>query len=300
VKHLTALSDQRYILYGVALIESLEKSTIPWTLHYYCIDDLTYRYISMLRNPRVIAYRPEVLVNGPIRFPIHPNRLRLNRIKVEDPRYFCWALASVFTDYIMNHVQCDSVTYIDSDVYFHRDIKSLFDAFGEKDVGIFQHRHYMDPDHNYGDGRYNVGVVYFKASEKGKSLLAWWADAVLYHRYPEYATCGDQKYLEYFPKVCSPSEIFIDGDIGHGASWQWEVYDLSKLKDRIVIWRGKEQELIFTHFSKFQYNLNGRGYESSWYKPGHIIFSTPDLHELHLEYVDALIRSSAKLGGIHR
>lgn len=300
MKHLTALSDQNYILYGVALIESLEKSTIPWTLHYYCIDDLTYRYITMLRNPRVVAYRPEVLTTSTVRLPMATPQNRLNRLKVQDPRYFCWALASVFTEFIMNRVTCDSVTYIDSDIYFHRDIKTLFDAFGAADVGIFRHRHFMDPAMDYGDGRYNVGVVYFKASAKGKRLLSWWADAVLYQRYPEYASCGDQKYLEFFPKACSPSEIFIDGDIGHGASWQWEVYDLSKLKDKIVIWNGREQELVFTHFSKFKYNLNDRSFASSWYKPEHVIYSTPDLYDLHLEYVDALIRSSAKLGGIHR
>ena len=47
MKHLTALSDQKYILYGVALIESLEKSTIPWTLHYYCMDEKTYQCICL-------------------------------------------------------------------------------------------------------------------------------------------------------------------------------------------------------------------------------------------------------------
>ena len=299
MKHLTALSDQNYILYGVALIESLEKATIPWTLHYYCIDDLTYRYIVMLRNPRVVAYRPEVLTGSGIRIPVPPLQDRLNRLKTNDPRYFCWALASVFTHYVMTHVRCDSVTYIDSDIVFHRDIKALFDAFGEKDVGIFRHRHFLAGE-EYGDGKYNVGVVYFKASDKGKRLLDWWADAVLFQRYPEYATCGDQKYLEFFPKACSPNEIFIDGDIGHGASWQWEVYDLSKLKDKLVIWNGKEQELVFTHFSKFKYNLTDRTFVSSWYKPDHILYTTPDLYDLHLEYVDALIRASAKLGGIHR
>lgn len=299
MKHLTALSDHKYILYGVALIESLEKSTIPWTLHYYCIDDLTYQYITMLRNPHVIPYRPDTLTGSKNALRIVTPQVRLSRLKATDFRYFCWSLASVFTEYIMKNVQCDSVTYIDSDIYFHRDIKKLFDAFGSADIGIFRHRHFLEGG-EYGDGQYNVGVVYFKASPKGKQLLSWWADAVLFQRYPEYASCGDQKYLEFFPKACTRSEIFIDGDIGHGASWQWEVYDLSKLKDRIVIWNGREQELIFTHFSKFYYNLNDHTFVSSWYKDDHIIYKTPDLYDLHLEYLDALTRASAKLGGIHR
>jgi hypothetical protein len=63
MKHLTALSDQKYILYGVALIDSLEKSTIPWRLHYYCVDDQTYQYITSLRHSNVIAYRPDIRVS---------------------------------------------------------------------------------------------------------------------------------------------------------------------------------------------------------------------------------------------
>ena len=57
-----------------------------------------------------------------------------------DSRYYLWALGSLFTNYIMENNDFDSVTYIDADHYFHQDIKLLYDKFGDKDIGIFRHR----------------------------------------------------------------------------------------------------------------------------------------------------------------
>ena len=114
------------------------------------------------------------------------------------------------------NINCDSVLYIDSDIIFHRDIKILYESFANKDVGIFRHR-FLKIDEECEYGKYNVGVVYFKNSKQGQQVLNWWSDAVLHKKYPELATCGDQKYLDKFPSLCE--NIFIDGNIGHGAPW---------------------------------------------------------------------------------
>jgi hypothetical protein len=127
-------------------------------------------------------------------------------------------------------------------------------------------------------------------------LLNWWADAVLHKKYEQYATCGDQKYLEYFPTVCSPSEIYIDNGIGHGAPWLWSVYDYSKFHEGKLIWNGEEQLHVFTHFSKFRYYLKERRFESIEFKPYNIVDSVPALYDHHMDYLDALIRVSKKVG----
>ena len=294
MKHLTALSDYKYLPYGVALIESLQKTaTVPWVLHYYCIDSESYSILERLKLPNVVAYSPDVLTRSPL---ILPGSLeyKLSVLKQKEFQYYCWSLASVFTRYIMTNVQCDSVTYIDSDIYFYKDIARLFQKFGDKHCGIFRHRHF-DMNKDYVEGKYNVGVVYFRNSTLGKRLLNWWAEAVVNKSHPQYATCGDQKYLEFFPTVCSPSELYIDEGIGHGASWQWEIYDLSRLSDGIVIWNGEEQELVFNHFSRFQYDLNAMTFSSSWFKPEHIIWKVPVLKDLHTDYVHALKRAYEKI-----
>jgi hypothetical protein len=294
MKHLTALSDQKYLPYGLALIESLyATATIPWTLHYYCVDAASYQTLNRLRLPNVVAYAPETLTSAPLMLPTSPE-YKLTALRQSNFQEFCWTLASVFTRYILNKVACDSVTYVDSDIYFYKDIRLLFEKFGDKHCGIFRHRHF-DLAKDYVEGHYNVGIVYFRNSTLGRRLLNWWADAVLSRSPSKYATCGDQKFLEFFPTVCAPSELYVDEGIGHGASWQWEIYDLSRLADGVVIWKGEPQELVFNHFSRFQYNIEDMTFTSSWFKPDHIIWSVPALCDLHTNYVHALKRAHERI-----
>lgn len=294
MKHLTALSDKKYLPYGLALIESLDKTaTIPWTLHYYCIDKASYDVLVKIGHPKVVPYEPDVLLGIGLMLP-GTQEYTLTKLKQSDPQYFCWSLASVFTRYILKRIPCDSVTYIDSDIYFYKDIRLLFEKFADKHCGMFRHRHF-DLKKDYVEGNYNVGVVYFRNSPLGSRLLNWWADSVLHRSHPQYATCGDQKYLEFFPTVCSPSELYIDEGIGHGASWQWEIYNLSRLSDGIVIWNGEEQELVFNHFSRFQYNVETMTFSSSWFKEDHPVWKIPALTELHTQYVHSLKRALDKI-----
>jgi len=52
--------------------------------------------------------------------------------------------------------------------------------------------------------------------------------------------------------MCPDDLIFIDGEIGHGAPWQWQLFDFSDYeKDGSIIWEGKKQKLVFSHFSQF-------------------------------------------------
>jgi hypothetical protein len=295
MKHLVALSDQKYLPYGLALIESLQiTSRVPWTLHYYCIDSATYQALVRLAIPNVHPYSPQTLTFAPLSRPSSVE-VRLSALREQNFQEFCWTVASVFTHYVMTSTPgCDSVTYIDSDICFYKDIGRLFSKFGDKHCGIFRHRHF-DLDKDYVEGHYNVGVVYFRNSTLGRRLLSWWMNAVLTRTPAKYATCGDQKFLEFFPTICAPSELYVDEGIGHGASWQWEIYDLSRLSDGIVIWNGEEQELVFNHFSRFHYDLDTLTFSSGWFKSDSTLWNTPAWVELHTQYVHALKRAHDRL-----
>jgi lipopolysaccharide biosynthesis glycosyltransferase len=98
------------------------------------------------------------------------NCLDLMKLKNENYRYFCWTLASYFSNYLMNKNLGD-VIYIDSDILFHHDLNIVLEAIGEKEVGIFRHRQFKT---NRPEGFFNVGVVYFKDSELSRHVLSWW------------------------------------------------------------------------------------------------------------------------------
>jgi hypothetical protein len=152
----------------------------------------------------------------------------------------------------------ESITYVDSDVYFHQSFQHILNEIDNRDVGVFRHRQ-TDMFADKPEGMFNVGVVYFKNSDIGKSTLKWWSDAVLLRKYPKLATCGDQRYLDAFLDMCPENSIMVDSiTIGHGAPWQWQLYDFSDYeKDGSIIWETKKQKLIFTHFARFKDDSDG-------------------------------------------
>lgn len=235
MKNLCTVSDINYLHQGLALYESLVKTSSDFTLHYLCLCDTSYAIVSKIKASNIKAYHINKLL-------VEDNKL--DEIRKNNYSYFCWLLASYFSNKLLQ--EYPSIMYMDSDIYFHKDVQAIYSEIGNRDVGIFRHR--MFPLHReYNEGKYNVGVVYFKNSQNGLKTLSWWADAVLNKKYPELATCGDQKYLDYFPTLCE--NIYIDENIGHGAPWQWQVYEL--LGNGKLLWEGNEQELVFTHFASF-------------------------------------------------
>ena len=135
----------------------------------------------------------------------------------------------------------------------------ILDEIGKKDIGVFRHRQYPLSFVN-NNGFFNVGVVHFKKSKMGKAFLNWWSDAVLHRKYPHLATCGDQKYLDAFLNL-PRDKLFIDGNIGHGAPWLWQLYDYTDFfKDGSIIWENNKQKLLFFHFSNFNYNLKSNSF----------------------------------------
>jgi hypothetical protein len=242
INMLCTLSDYKYIHQGLALFDSIKDENIK--LYYLALDEKTYKKLIEINNKKLIpVFIDDLLINP-----------KLQKLKDESYQYFCWSLASYFCQYLMEKLNCD-ITYLDSDIFFHLSINNIFSEFGNKDIGIFRHRHHP-PNRFTADGYFNVGVVHFKNSKIAKDVLDWWVDSVLDKKFPFLTTCGDQKYLDLFPILCSPDKIFIDGNIGHGAPWHWQLYNFKKYTtDKKIIWENTEQKLVFSHFSKFYFDI---------------------------------------------
>jgi len=276
--HITILCDYNYIYYSLALVYSLlDKSKEDFVIDFLCLDDETYEIMKTI-NYKVKAYREcDILKCKKLMWYKHNDRLN----------YF-FTLASYFSNFIMKTTDCKSVMYIDSDILFHKDVYYLYNAFDIKDVGIFRHRFTGGKDFC---GEFNVGVVYFKNSQKGRNVLEWWAYAVLHKKYSNQGldTCGDQKYLNMFPRLLNENELFIDGNIGHGAPWNWVDTDLSNVDKYLIKYNNSEQVLVFTHFSKFKYDFLKDTYDEKYagYSPltnDNAVYNHPSLKILHNEY----------------
>ena len=278
--NLCCLSDAGFLARGLTLYDSLNSFGDDFTMHYLCIDDESYSKLKEVGG-KFIPYKLSDLLS---------KDEALAKLKDEDYRYFCWSLASYFTNYLVNELNVD-VTYIDADIYFHHSVTEVLNQIGTRDIGIFRHRQYALDVPN-GNGWFNVGVTHFKNTDISKEYLSWWADAVLHKKYPDLATCGDQKYLDVF-KVLPEDKLFIDGDIGHGAPWQWQLYCFDTYEDDgCITWRGKKQKLVFSHFSQFSYSLKEDSYIPSTthycFTPLELYTSEEALKNIHDEYFDKI------------
>lgn len=298
-KNISIVCDTKFLSKTITLINSVNSnSSLKCIYHVLCIDNYSKYILDNLTNKKDI-----------IKTYIYDNTIKctfLDEYKTNNYLFFCYFLGSFFTNYLMKHLNnIDSITYIDADIFFHSDISKLFNKLNDFSVGIFRHRqHELNYTNDYSNGLFNVGVVYFKNDEIGQFILDWWIENIEYDRISKYASCGDQRYLDKFPQLCK-SHIFIDGDIGHGAPWHWQLYDYKnyeKNKTIILLNGGEEQELLFTHFSQFEYDLNQNTFIHS--TSHHCYYTLDDynnnsiLHNIYCNYFNKIKETHVEINSI--
>lgn len=277
------VADSKYLAQGLVLFESIKnKTTTPFKFHFLCIDEGDFKKYNN-KIDGIVFYNVKDFIQ---------KSKALRKLFDTDYRYFCWSLASFFSYYLLQYKECSSVLYIDSDICFYRDVQSLLNKFTNKDCAIFRHRQF-ELNSNRPEGLYNVGVIFLKNNKNGIKISSWWADAVLNKKYPSLATCGDQKYLEYFPQLVGEENIYIDGDVGHGAPWLWQLYELDNINAGQITWKNKIQEYYFTHFSQFKYCINSKTFNHSamheCYTNNNKIFKNNELNKHYQMYFDTIL-----------
>lgn len=258
----TTLSDRNYLDKGIALYESISKFLMHYELFYLCLDEATFNKLAEIDDPRLIP----LLITDEFKdnkdFGILVENNRSVPIGLPDEYYvknelfpgysdFHFALGSFFTHHIMEKESPDGILYVDSDVLFYCSPELIFDAVVGKSIGIIKHRH---NEIGCTAGGYNVGIVYFRNDPIGSNCLFWWHTVVMNKKNPWFEThggCGDQKYLELFEVLFGNVKI-LDEDIGHGAPWNFSLYEYFDDKT-IISWNGAIQPLVFVHFSHFNY-----------------------------------------------
>jgi hypothetical protein len=252
MKNLCTLSDINYLPFGLALFNSLKAySKEEFTLYYLCLDEKIYNKLMSLNISGIKPFFIHKLIE---------QNEELKIYKTREYREFVWMLASYFSEYIFRTENIDSITYIDADICFYDDIKMFYDEIGDKSVGIIRHRH-IPVNSGSRDGKYNVGLVFFKNDEVGKACSYWWKDAVINRKYPQYSTCYDQKYLEGFLVFFDKNKIsIVDDTFAHGAPWHYRLYNWSEFDKNIVLWDNKKQIFLFNHFSRMKIDVKNNIY----------------------------------------
>lgn len=282
------LSNKKYLLQGIGLVYSLYlHSTSKHTIYYLCLDDYSFDKLKYIQENYDLKVYPIHYLD------IEKDYPELVKLKELDFSEYCYSFSSILPMFIFDKYKEQSILYLDSDVYFYNSPEYIFQEIRNRDVGLVRHRH-IGREHFAGE--YNVNSVFIRNNENGRKVLAWWYNAFITKTPVELSTCGDQKFLEGFELVIGSDNIaVVDNIVGHGAPWNYKLYDFSRFSEtpRIIKWRGVEQVFIFNHFSRFTCDFekdsfsytNGDFGGDTYYGN---IFNIPELHQLYEEYYHIL------------
>lgn len=234
-----------YLTRGLALYYSLEKyCSQPFVLWILCFDDESYKILSelKLKHVRLITMaefesaEPELKV------------ARNNRTLVE----FFWTCTPLLPLYIYKQEpDLDAVTYLDADLWFKSDPKVLLNELSASSVLIVGHRYserYVGREAE--SGIYNVSWVTFKNVDNALECLNWWKNKCLdtCQLGGDGATCGDQKYLDEWPRLFKGVKELVNKGAGL-APWNLGRYNITNSGDAILV---DNDELVFYHFHGFK------------------------------------------------
>lgn len=296
-KHIVTLSDHNYLVYGLALYDSIQEQTENYTLHYLCTSQESYDKLVSLNLPNLKPYNIKDLDNDKDFLRLKKNQQSNTTSGYDGNNHFHWALASFFSYYLMDNYDLPHVIYIDSDILFYNPVERVLEAMSDQSIGIITHKHMALEKSNKNVGYYNVGVIVFRNTQVGKSCLKFWRDCCIDtdNKYAEdFGTCGDQKYLELFDELFNEKEIkVLCHDIGNLAPWNLHMCRL--LGNNEFIWydndgfvlepqSSKVQSLVFMHFSHFTPDFENKAFKLDRGGEWGPIASYENVVELYEEY----------------
>lgn len=233
------LFDSNFLLYGLALYESLQKHCKDFHLYVFAFDDECYKTLTKLNlaNLTVISLAE---FEDPQLLAIKPSRTRGE---------YCWTCSSSTILYCLKRYNLSACTYLDADLYFYNDPSVLIDEMKDNDVLITEHRYTPRYNQSTTSGIYCVQFMTFKNTENGLKILNWWRNACIewcYNRFED-GKFGDQKYLDDWTSRFS--RVHVLEHLGGGvAPWNLQQYKLLPDYKLANIKTSKHFNLIFFHF----------------------------------------------------
>lgn len=260
MKNFCTVSDNNFYTKVMALNDSLDAHSNKYVLHLLCLDEQIYKKCKDVKN--IKCYKLSNLLDADLLLKNSKNNqpsreaIIVSNGNHEEAKkiQFVWSLAPYFSWWCLENLETDDILYIDADIYFYCNYENLYEHLDNCSIGIVEHRCPYNPD----NGKYNVGIVYFKNDLDGYKCSSWWKNCLLFTNHQYYQThgkCGDQKYLELFPQLFNNVSV-LDDHIGHLAPWNFSHH---RYEDKQIIWNNKKQDLLYCHFSNFKYD--DKGYE---------------------------------------
>ena len=280
------LFNWAYLPQGLALYRSLDRATaVNFILYVLCMDDFTS---AVLRRFRLANVRVIQLVE------IEDDTLRALRASRSIGEY-CWTC----TTPLLIHVQAlhpagTVVTYVDADLWFNSDPRTVLDEMGGGSIYI--HEHDFAPEHAdlvKVSGRFNVGLAAFRNDEEGRACLQRWKAQCIDECVmdPESGKCGDQNYLDEWPALYPGLVISTNPGVGL-APWNVTKHSIGNGRDGST---ADGRPVVFYHYHSLSMLRPRIGFKPVAMASGNYFFDPDVVRTIYEPYVRELWRSSRRL-----
>jgi len=243
------LFDSNFLSRGLAMYNSLKKTTKDFHLYIYPFDEEAEKILIDLELENVTLV--------PLK-EFEDNKLLEIKTKRSPREYYWTCTPSVILHSVLNY-NLPVCTYLDADLFFYSDPKILINELidSKKSVLITEHRYTPEYDQSATSGIYCVQFITFMNNAEGLEVLNWWRDACIEWCYArcENGKFGDQKYLDDWPQRF-PS-IHVLQHLGGGvAPWNVQQYRIYFKNGRLLAINktdGLEFEIVFFHFHNLKF-----------------------------------------------
>lgn len=283
MNHYCTYFDSGYLAQGLALWRSLARHDARAVLWVLALDDRAAEVLRGLGDARLrVIPLADVLAADP----------ELAAAQRERPRNeFIFTLTPCLVRHIWRaHPEAERIGYLDADLYFFADPAPIWDGLGTGSVLVVAHRFPAWHDDAALYGRFNVGVLLFRADDNGRACIEWWrarclescamtADGVHY---------GDQKYLDEWPRLFAGVVELTHPGVNL-APWNWARFRFD-LTDGNV--RVDGAALVLFHFAQF------RRISSNWVDSGQLEYGIMPLRlrsRIYGEYWHALLGAEREI-----
>lgn len=193
--------DKNYLLHGMALYDSMCKFCKPFKLIVLCLDDETFKILSLLKLKNIQLLKLRDLENKELK------KIKKTRTPVE----YYWTLTPFSIQWAFNsNPKINQVTYIDADMWFMKNPKPIFDELKKSKKNTLITRHGFSPEYEQSDIAGEFCVQFLIFNKKDKNILVEWGKNCIKSCYinPSEELMGDQKYLEEWP-IKYPEKIHV-------------------------------------------------------------------------------------------
>ena len=194
MENFVILFNNIFLPQGLALHLSMERHMHNYLLWILCVDDETYNVMKKLALPNIRLLKLSNLETKEL-------------LSVKSERSiaeYCWTLSSFAPRYVFEaDKSVKRVTYVDADLWFIKQPRSIFDEFERsgKQVLITEHAYAPKYDQSEKFGKFCVQFITFTRNG-GEIVRKRWENQCLEWCFSrvEDGKFGDQKYLDDWPE----------------------------------------------------------------------------------------------------